>query len=248
MSNGLLGTDVSHWQGNIDFTVMKSAGARYVFIKSSQAAWTDVRFVRNWQAAKDAGLPRGAYHFIDWTRTAVQQADHFSNVLTAHGLGELPPVADFELRAGAPPQAQSALFLRTFCERVRTNTGKRPIVYTAPYYWREQGSTDAYWAQYDLWLANYRTGAPVFIPAPWKDWTFWQYTDKGPGSAFGVSSAAIDLNLFNGTQAQFDAKFGLGAPELPPMPEPPGGFDWMKWADDIEQRVKRLENIAGFGK
>ena len=250
MSSRIIGTDVSHWQGNIDFRKMKAAGAQFVFMKSSQATWTDQRFVRNWQAAKDAGIFRGAYHFIDWTRTAQQQADHFSNLFAAHGMGDLPPVADFELREGAPSRSLTALFLRVFCERVEANTGRRPIIYTAPYFWREMGNTDAYWRKYDLWLAHYTTaGAPLSTP-PWTAWHFWQYTDRGPGATYGVASASIDLNRWHGTLEQLREFAGVKPepPPLPPMPEPPGGLDLMGRVEALEKAVKQLQQLAGFGK
>jgi lysozyme len=243
----IIGTDVSHWQGNIDFDKMKAAGAQFVFMKASQAAWTDQRFVRNWQAAKDAGIFRGAYHFIDWTRTAQQQADHFSNVLLAHGMGDLPPVADFELRQGAPSQPQATLFLRVFCERVEANTGKRPMVYTAPYVWREMGSTDPYWRRYDLWLAHYTTASNPLTTPPWHAWKFWQFTERGPGSVYGVSSAAIDLNYWHGTLDELREYAGV-KPEPPPMPEPPGGLDWLAWRVETDRRLERLEKAAGLDR
>jgi lysozyme len=243
----IIGTDVSHWQGEIDFRKMKAAGAEFVIMKSSQATWTDRRFVANWQAAKDAGLLRGAYHFIDWTRTALQQADYFSNLQLAHGLGELPPVADYELRAGAPPASQAALFLRVFCERVEANTGKRPIIYTAPFYWREFGNTDPYWRRYDLWIAHYTTAPAPMATPPWAAWHFWQFTKKGPGLTYGVSSHEIDLNYWHGTLEQLREFAGV-KPELPPMPEPPGGLDWLAWRLEVDKRLARLENVAGFGE
>jgi lysozyme len=216
----LRGTDVSHWQGNIDFRKMKAAGAEFVFVKASQAAWTDRRFVENWARARDAGILRGAYHFIDWTRPAQEQADHFSNVLLTNGIGELPPVADFELRTGAPAATTARLFLRVFLARLEQNIRRVPIIYTAPYFWREFGSTEAHWLKWPLWIAHYTTASQPMATPPWTRWTFWQTTDKGPGATYGVSSASIDLNWFNGTIEQLYAFAGLpiDKPE-PPQPE-----------------------------
>lgn len=38
------------------------------------------------------------------------------------------------------------------------------------------------------------------------------------------------------------------APELPPMPENPGGLDLMGKVIELEHRIRTLENIAGIGK
>lgn len=35
----VLGCDVSHWQGEVDWTRMKPAGAQFVFVKVSQGSW-----------------------------------------------------------------------------------------------------------------------------------------------------------------------------------------------------------------
>jgi lysozyme len=37
-----------------------------------------------------------------------------------------------------------------------------------------------------------------------KKWTFWQYTDKGRLSGYKGKETFIDLNVFNGTQAEFE--------------------------------------------
>jgi hypothetical protein len=50
-----------------------------------------------------------------------------------------------------------------------------------------------------------------------------QYTDKGSGSDYGASSASIDLNMFNGTKADFVKRYIT--PEL-----------------TLEQRVAELES------
>ena len=39
------GTDVSFWQGNVDFRKMKKAGASFTFIKASQNVWHDKKWV-----------------------------------------------------------------------------------------------------------------------------------------------------------------------------------------------------------
>jgi len=250
----VIGTDISHWQGVVDFKKMKSAGAQFVFVKASEATTTDRRFVRNWQAAKDAGIFRGAYHFYNWYSTPERQADHFVKVLTENGLGDLPPVADYEMRDRAPSKAQAVAALKIFCERVEKNIGRRPIIYTAPYYWKDLGSTDPYWRRYDLWLAHYTPALNPMNTPPWMTWKFWQYSKKGPGATYGVQSADIDLNYWSGTLEGLHkyANFKPPVPEppvpLPPMPEPPGGLDLMSRVEALEKAVKQLQQLAGFGK
>lgn len=60
------GIDVSHWQGTIDFK--KAAKViDFVIIKaggSDAGFYTDKKFERNYQKAKEAGLFVGAYYFV----------------------------------------------------------------------------------------------------------------------------------------------------------------------------------------
>src|SRR3989304_316015 len=75
-----------------------------------------------------------------------------------------------------------------------------------------------YFKQYPLWIANYGVTKPL-VPKPWTEWTFWQFTDKGDGSIYGVESKNIDLNYFNGDLASFRQRFGLReSPPSEPVP------------------------------
>ncbi len=211
----VLGIDVSRWQDNdstpqmMDFAKAKNAGANFAFIKASQATWKDRDFAMNWQNAKDARLPRGAYHFMDWTTSASNQARYFASVL-AEDRGELPPVADFELRTGVPARAKATEELYAFVSGVEQAVGKQVMIYTAPYYWREffSGAHADYFAARPLWIAHYGVSRPT-VPAPWDTWTFWQYSAKGDGLKFGAESKDLDMDYFNGDLAAFNATFGL---------------------------------------
>ena len=218
-----MGIDVSRWQDDnstpqrMDFAKAYNAGGRFVFIKASQACWMDEDMLYNWKSAKDALLLRGAYHFLDWTRSAVEQAHFFCNLLEKDP-GELPPVVDFECRTGVPSDAVDKL--EVVCDIIEERLNKYPIIYTSPYYWKEHGNVDPdiWWNLHDLWIANYEVSNP-FVPAPWDTWTFWQWTDKGDGKLFGAESYGLDMNWFNGS---FDALIAYAGATIPdPEPEPP---------------------------
>src|SRR5262245_10163417 len=72
------GIDVSYWQGNIDWQKVSDAGIHFAYIKATEGGdRVDPRFLHNWNAAKEAGVPRGAYHFMYWCRRAKEQAAWF---------------------------------------------------------------------------------------------------------------------------------------------------------------------------
>src|SRR5271155_5396665 len=55
------GIDISHHQLTIDWSLVKTAGLSFVYVKATEGAdIVDERFAANWAGAADAGLARGA--------------------------------------------------------------------------------------------------------------------------------------------------------------------------------------------
>ena len=187
-----IGTDISHWQGAIDFVKMYAAGARFTYMKASQALWTDDKFKANWQAAKGTELKRGAYHFLDWSKDAAMQATYFWSLLQDDP-GELLPCVDFEWNPGLSTPSDATARLKAFCVKFKQISGLNLVIYTSTGFWTPLKDFDSEWTSYPLWVAHYTTGIPL-IPVPWKIYAIHQYTGSGPGATYGVSSAAIDLD------------------------------------------------------
>ncbi len=229
----VVGIDISKWNGDWDAVKAKAAGAAFVFIKASQATFTDPLFRVNWQKAKDAGLLRGAYHYLDYTKSARDQADYYATLLDADR-GELPPVVDYEQRRADNNVGAARLALRDFIEQLKAR-GYTPIIYTAPVFWTTYGSTDVYWQQFRLWIAHYTTASAPTVPAPWQTWTFWQYTSKGDGPTYGTESYNVDMNRFNGTLEELYQMAGI------PIPAPGPGGDLESRLVVLEQKYLQLE-------
>jgi lysozyme len=220
-----LGIDVSRWQDNnstaqqMDFTKSVSMGAKFVFIKSSQALWTDEDILYNWKTSKAAGLLRGAYHFLDWDVSPREQAKYAWSIIE-HDPGELPPVIDFEYWNPPPPNAYDILW--NYVVEMERLSGKKPIIYTGAFFWDKYGTDAEVWKNYPLWIASYTTQdymeSNVKKLTPWDKWTFWQYTDKGDGLAFGAESLGLDMNWFPGS---FDELLQFAGIATLPTPEPP---------------------------
>lgn len=228
------GCDVSFYQDEnetargIDFNKMKAEGAEFVFIRAGQATWIDPDFAVNWGAAKEAGLLRGAYWFLDARYSANTQATLFKNLLTDPG--ELRPVVDYECelpmvikdkrgKTKTVPAYNTIIQLNGFLATL--NWPVKPMIYTGYWYWTDHGSRDAMWADYPLWIANYDIAKPN-IPAPWKTWIFWQFTEAGPGRVLGAESNGIDLDYFNGTEAEL-LKYANKPADQPPTPPAEAG-------------------------
>jgi lysozyme len=196
-----LGIDVSHWQVNVDWSKAKAAGIEFAFIKATQADnILDPRFRINWEGSSAAGIPRGAYHFYDYRVNPLKQAAWLLGC-TQLDPGELGYVLDVEAVKVKPPIKPPATYaedLHKFCELIEKETDTQPIIYTAYAFWTTYVGPTAAWArQYRLWIANYNNVAPL-VPLPWGPdcWTFWQFTDRGPGPVYGVQSKQIDLDLW----------------------------------------------------
>ncbi|HEX6838166.1 MAG TPA: GH25 family lysozyme [Polyangia bacterium] len=195
------GIDVSHYDGTIDWAMVKASGIDFAFMKATEnTTFVDPDFAANWKAAGAAGVIRGAYHFFRPEVDAVAQADFFVATAGVPARGDLPLALDLEVTdmvAGATVAADA----RTFLARVQQKTGRVPIVYTSARVWTDLlGSPAATgFADVALWDANWTTSCPT-IPPAWATWTFWQ--NSATGTVPGISGMAnVDLDQFNGSLA-----------------------------------------------
>lgn len=204
------GVDVSKYQGEIDWPKLRRHGASFAFIKATEGDdHKDEAFRRNWKAAADAGIPRGAYHFYYWCSTAKSQADWFIRNVPKEE-GALPPVIDVEWNAHSrtcrkrPDRPTVLSEMKTFMNILERHYGVRPIIYTAPDFYSD--NLRGQFSDYSFWLRSV-----VAHPAqvyPDRDWAFWQYS--GTGTSGGVEGK-IDLNVFNGTAESWQRWVGKRA-------------------------------------
>lgn len=195
MAVQLQGIDVSHFQGNVNWQSVKSAGQAFAFAKATQGTtYTDPMFSANWGSMGNAGVLRGAYHFFQASEDAAAQADYFLKVVSLAS-GDLPPVIDVEITDGVSQEALQSGVL-TWLQTVQEKTGITPIIYTGPSFWNEYFS--ASFGSYPLWIAQYGVSSPT-LPRGWSGWHFWQHSESG--SVEGVSGS-VDLNFFNGSLQQ----------------------------------------------
>ena len=130
------GIDVSKYQGKIDWASVRSAGTHFAFIKATEGgSLVDERFIENWDGAKQAGVARGAYHFMFWCRSADEQAAWFKRTVP-NDPDALPPVLDLEWNAQSRtcprrfPREEALGMIRVMLHEMEAHTGKRPIIYT----------------------------------------------------------------------------------------------------------------------
>ena len=93
---GVYGADVSEYEGKIDWAKL-TAQKKFVIIRYSHGAHIDSEFATFWPAAKQTGVMRGAYHYLDPSSSypfASQVRNFVKNVRLEKG--EMPPVLDLE--------------------------------------------------------------------------------------------------------------------------------------------------------
>ena len=195
------GVDVSRWQGDIDWPKLRTQGANFAYIKATDGGdHLDPMFRKNWRGAHEAGLRRGAYHFFYWCRTAGEQADWFIRNVPREP-NALPPVIDVEYngessckRRLSPEKIREKM--QVFMDKLERHYGQRPIIYTAPDFYRDnlQGA----FLDYPFWLRAVAEHPSKVYPG--RKWIFWQYS--GSGLSHGVEGK-IDLNVFHGSEDQW---------------------------------------------
>lgn len=196
------GVDVSRYQGDIDWQRLLANNISFAFIKATEGGdVADSMFELNWALAREAGMPRGAYHYYYFCRSAEEQAKWFIDHVPLDNLA-LPPVLDAEWtqRSRTCPFRPAPEVVRSEMSKyllaVGRRYGKRPIIYsTVDFYadnelWRVMG--------YSFWLRSVAGHPSVTYPS--QDWVLWQYT--GTGLVPGIEGQT-DLNVFAGSRDDF---------------------------------------------
>lgn len=241
MNGWILGCDTSHWDGDINFNRMYSAGAKFWVTKATDAYRTtgqqfeDSRFNEYVLAASKTPLLKGCYHWLQASVDPTVAADFYLERYNRYEF-EFPPVLDFEETSVRETGKFSdyAWRAQVWCKRVEDVTGRKPIIYTAKWFTNYFTTQQIGWmGDYPLWVAHYPWVVTSLtrpsIPPVWDKWTFWQFSadGNGRGDEFGTQSKSVDLNYYQGSYAELLTFLGMS--ETPPEPL------------TIEQRVTRLE-------
>ena len=146
----------------------------FVFIKASEGvSMKDPDFMKNWESALSAGIPRGAYHFYRTSRDPARQAGNFISAAETIRFKDLPPVLDIETTHRGLTKEKLNSDLLIWLETVGKHYGRKPVIYTSDSFARDWLSPNLK-AEYPLWIAHYRKEPPYT-----KGWTWWQFTDRG---------------------------------------------------------------------
>jgi lysozyme len=196
------GPDVSSHQHPRGYTIKwsaaRAAGSQFAFVKATEGvSYTNPYFARDFAGVRSAKMVRGAYHYARpraGAANAVAQARHFVSVAgKLRSSGDLPPVLDLERSDGLRPAALIH-WTSSYLNEVRRLTGRTPIIYTYPAFWRSSMANTTAFNRYPLWIATYR--AKPLLVGGWTRYTFWQYTDR---ARLAGMAGPVDMSVFNGS-------------------------------------------------
>jgi len=201
----ITGPDVSSWQhvdGRfINWFAVRGSGQSFAMLKATEGLnYVNPYFVQDSLLMRAAGVARGTYHFAQPGLPPEPQAAFYAAlVLGQNGPLDLPPVLDIENSGGLPPAALID-WTHRYLNTVQALTGRVPIIYTYPRFWRTAMANSNQFTQYPLWVADYGGHPQPDIPGGWPTWTFWQTTDSAniPGIGGGT-----DSNVYSGAQGDF---------------------------------------------
>jgi lysozyme len=179
-----IGIDVSHWQGNVDFSKVKAEGVDFVYIKSTDGLkGMDPLAVSHGQSAKAAGLKVGYYHFAEMNDPNVlvdakAEATAFSKALSILPAYDILPVLDLETNKSNLTSELVREWVQTFVDTMKS-LGHNIILYSYAPFINQYFPKDHTFGYLPLWLAQYTTAEVPSIPNGWTHYTIWQYSNQG---------------------------------------------------------------------
>jgi lysozyme len=206
----ILGVDVSHWEGPIDWQQARP-WLGFVYMKCTDGlSYVDNTYDFNQKGCSANGIPHAPFHYYQPACDPIAQADHFVKAATKN---YKVYILDLEEPPDDRPSFPGDVF--AFILRVQQLTGQRPAIYTSPGYWNEFVHPKPEWSKnYDLAVAHYTVDHIPTLPIGWNDWKIWQFSDH---FFFPGCSSAADGDWLAGDLAQCRNYFGNYRQVDPPI-------------------------------
>lgn len=201
---GVVGIDVSSYQGAVDWVSFTKVKRSFVFVKATEgSSYRNPYFGSQYGGAKAAGMYAGAYHFANpGGKSGKIQATYFvkyGGAWSAKDGKTLPGVLDIEYNpyGGGTcyglSKKKMVAWIADFLTTYKTLTTRDAVIYTTTDWWTKcTGNTTRFSTTNPLWAARWTpTKGAGTLPGGWTYYTFWQY-----------SATVIDQNRFSNTLAR----------------------------------------------
>ncbi len=193
--SGVVGIDVSKWNGSIDWDAVKNSGVSYVIIRcgyrgsSNGKLVVDPKYEANIKGATAAGLKVGVYFFSQAINEveAVEEASMVLDLIKNYKI-TYPVFLDVETSGGRGDKIDKGTrtaVCKAFCKTIQNAN------YTAGVYsnkqWLEKKLNASELSAYKIWLAQYAAS-----PTYQGNYDMWQYTAKAHVNGI---SGDVDMNI-----------------------------------------------------
>ena len=178
--NTQIGIDVSKWQGDIDFSKLKSAGVEFVIIRIGSSTgingenFIDSKFIQNIKNANSVGIPVGVYFYsyANSVDRAISDAKWIIENIKDYKV-ELPIAFDWENWGSFNTYELSFFGLTNMAKRFMDtvkDAGYDAMLYSSKTY------LDNIWmsVDYPVWLAHYTKNTNYA-----GDYSYWQICSNG---------------------------------------------------------------------
>ncbi|WP_288529283.1 GH25 family lysozyme [uncultured Eubacterium sp.] len=202
------GIDVSYHNGNLDWSVIKSAGVDFAILRAAYRGYgdegtlvKDSKFAEYIRGAQSYGIPVGAYIYSQavTTKEAVQEANYILNIVKNYSL-DLPIVFDYEFspsssgrlnvawKEGELNKTKMTNITLAFCNTIKS-AGYDVMVYANKTFLNKNIDHEVIEdAGYEIWLAHYTKSTDYT-----GDYRIWQYTSTG--RIPGIADKVFDCNF-----------------------------------------------------
>ena len=210
----VLGIDVSHHNGKIDWEAVAKNGKRFAILKCQYEAKShkiDETFEYNWREAGKAGLSRGVYVFIASDSIADPVADATALITKLKGRSlEYGIWLDYESAALKKLSKAKINELTYVYANIFRGAGYYVGIYCNKDWYDNVLDSKTLAKDFDFWIARYpRSDTGIYNPSsslkPSKYAVAWQYSSKG--NVPGIKTR-VDLNV------DFDGVVNLMANDL----------------------------------
>jgi len=189
------GIDVSHHQGKINWSLVKTDNVKFVFIKATEgSSFKDPMFRYNLNGCKENNILVGSYHYYRIGTNNQRQLKNFTMVVKKKDLN-FPPVVDVEYFSNEILHdiKNKKMFVKKIDELsqlIESHYGVKPIIYTDVKFYNNLIKNE-----FDniLWISDLKTKKLEYLKN--SQWLFWQYSFRG--KIKGIDKD-VDLNVFQG--------------------------------------------------
>lgn len=209
------GIDVSRYQGQPDWRLVKNAGVNFVYIKLTEGRTHQQPIgLVNWEAAKSAGIDVSGYHLANLIHNGEETdaeggARNFLSMLEKVDGWGMAPALDLEHRkikehVDVYGSYKTLQWIERWVDEFHAALSIYPTIYISRHGVRELGSNHGCLPVYPTWWPHYDKStwgdAPDRGLDCWDTWTYRQITDKG--NVPGVSGF-VDVDYFYGDVASW---------------------------------------------